>query len=130
VVAARSRKAPPQPTPSVAIAVAERVPESNERRATITPYIVGQRYLAGARVTSMNPDLALYLGVREGVLVTEVTPGTPASDTGLRSGDVVLSVDDQPVAEVDHLRALLAARWYGATLKVVRQGDEIAIVLR
>ena len=130
VVAARSRQAPPPPAAPVAHAVAERPPEPDEPRATITPYIVGQSYLAGARVTSMNPDLASYFGVSEGILVTEVTPGTPASDTGLRSGDVVVSVDGRPVTKVSELRALLADRWNGATLEVVRQGNEMAIVLR
>jgi serine protease Do len=40
----------------------------------------------------------LDLGEKEGALITQVYPGGPAEGAGLRSGDVIVEVDRQPVA--------------------------------
>ena len=45
--------------------------------------------------------------MREHVVIAGVLPGTPGERGGLRPGDVVVSVDDQPVAERHDLYARL-----------------------
>lgn len=59
-----------------------------------------------------------------GVRLTAVAPGGPAAAAGLAPGDVIVAVDDEPIATGDDLRALLGASGPGAvvTLKVLREG--------
>lgn len=47
----------------------------------------------GLTYLPLTPNLAAYysLGVEEGVLITEVTPDTPAAKAGLQAGDIILS---------------------------------------
>ena len=54
----------------------------------------------GLTVREVTPDAAKKLAMKEarGVLVTAVTPGSPADDAGLRRGDVILEVNRTPVA--------------------------------
>ncbi|MEZ5316701.1 MAG: PDZ domain-containing protein [Vicinamibacterales bacterium] len=64
----------------------------------------------GATVQPLTDQLAAYFGVSAGVLVTAVTPGTPAADAGLRAGDVITAIGDRPVRDgADATRALRQA---------------------
>jgi serine protease Do len=63
----------------------------------------------GAVVEDLTPQLAEYFGVRggEGVLVRQVLHATPAETAGLRAGDVIVKVGNQPVrCSADWRRAL------------------------
>ena len=66
----------------------------------------------------------LGLAVPAGVLVVDVTTGSPAADAGLRPGDVVLALDDKQTASVDAVHKLLDGRTIGrtVTLRVLREG--------
>jgi serine protease Do len=59
--------------------------------------------LEGVQVDNLTPQIAGQLGLpaqTRGVVVTQVQPGTPAADAGLRGGDVIQEVNHQPVADV------------------------------
>ena len=68
----------------------------------------------GARLGISGDDLtsqlAEFFGVKQGkgVLVREVTAGTPAEKAGLKAGDVIVAVDGNEVANVAELRHALA----------------------
>ncbi len=64
------------------------------------------------------------LTAASGVLVTAVEPSSPAEQAGLGSGDVIVAIEDLPVADVDDLhRALTAERIGTATrLAIIRRG--------
>lgn len=67
------------------------------------------------------PQQRAYLGVRirqleKGAEVTEVTPGTPAEEAGLREGDLILAVDDEEVTLESPLVALITAHEPGDTV--------------
>ncbi|MBN1606403.1 MAG: Do family serine endopeptidase [Polyangiaceae bacterium] len=87
----------------------------------------------GVGIQSIDQDLAQALKLREttGVLVTEVTQGTPADKAGLRRSDVILSLDGKPVNSTGELRNLVAAA--GAAKKVVlgvaRDGKELKVAV-
>src|ERR1043166_4302026 len=54
-----------------------------------------------------------------GVVVAFVTPGSPAQLAGLREGDVIISLDKQPVAGVDDLHRLLTETKVGSSSQIV-----------
>ena len=59
----------------------------------------------GLRAQNLTPELAQQLGVEEGVgvVIAEVEPGSPASEAGLRRGDVIVELDRKPVSDVEDL---------------------------
>src|SRR5438445_7946838 len=81
----------------------------------------------GLAVQTLTPDLAENLGVDrslKGVVVTQVEPGGPAADAGLRRGDVILEVNRQPVKDADAYKKALKAGGKGkSVLFLVRRGD-------
>jgi len=55
-------------------------------------------------------ELATKHGIREGfgVVIVDVMEGTPAARAGLKSGDIVVALDDRPVTETRQLQRLIA----------------------
>ncbi len=84
----------------------------------------------GIYIKDITPDLASYFGVEpgEGVLVNDVVPGSPA-DGILKRGDVILSVNGQPVHNTDELQQAIMFRKVGetVTLEVLRQGERLKL---
>jgi S1-C subfamily serine protease len=72
----------------------------------------------------LPPRLARDLGRDECVEVVEVVEGSPAAQAGLRSEDLIVDLEGQPVAGVDDLQRLMAGELIGreVTFTVVR-GD-------
>jgi serine protease Do len=56
----------------------------------------------GIGVQDLSPEVAASLGIddKQGVLVTSVDPGSPAAEAGIRKGDLILEVNQEPVADV------------------------------
>jgi serine protease Do len=59
-----------------------------------------RRGYIGIQMQDLTPDLAEQLGVNadKGVVVGEVFEGTPAEKAGLKQGDVITTINGQPVA--------------------------------
>jgi S1-C subfamily serine protease len=56
-------------------------------------------------VVPLSDQLATYFGVKEGVLVSEVSTGTPAATAGIQAGDVITAVNGRSVlSSADLLR--------------------------
>jgi predicted metalloprotease with PDZ domain len=89
----------------------------------------GQRVVAGAELTPLNPDLGRYFGVEAGVLTVDVLDETPAARGGLRGGDVIVRVGGEPVATVEELRAALdrGYRTPPVPVTVVRDRREVEL---
>ncbi len=87
----------------------------------------------GLQVAAITPDLAqqFNLGRREGVVVTAVTPGSPADDAGVQPGDVINEVNRRAVRNVrDYQQALSnAASEHHLLLLLDRQGQSFFISL-
>jgi len=85
----------------------------------------------GLQVQALTPEIAdqLQLKGTEGVLVSGVKAGSPAEEAGLRRGDVILEVNQQPVADLAEFRDALAGSRRGALLLVSRGGAEIIVPL-
>jgi predicted metalloprotease with PDZ domain len=95
---------------------------------------LGTRSVAGAEFAEINEGLAPHFGTDEGVLVLKVASGTPAARAGLRAGDVVIRVNDQPVAAIDELRRGVARAQTrdprAVTLHVLRSGQRRELQMR
>jgi serine protease Do len=57
----------------------------------------------GIAVQNVTPEIAQGLGLKKeaGVLVAGVEPGSPASEAGIRKGDVIQEINRMPVKNVD-----------------------------
>ena len=56
---------------------------------------------------------------KKGALVTQIRTGYPAAKAGIRSGDLLVKVNDKELKEGDDLRKVLTGTKYGQTLVVV-----------
>jgi serine protease Do len=73
---------------------------------------------------------AVGLPDADGLLISEVTDGSPAARAGLARGDLVVAVAGQPVTSIDDLfDALQAARGNAFELTIVRGTDERAVTV-
>ncbi|MGD8718765.1 MAG: DegQ family serine endoprotease [Candidatus Zixiibacteriota bacterium] len=63
---------------------------------------------------------------KEGALVSEVTPGSPAEKAGMKHGDVIVAYRGEKIKDTNHLRKLVAATKVGevSDVKVIRDGSE------
>lgn len=81
----------------------------------------------GVGVESLTDQLAGYFGVKDGkgVLVTQVNENSPAAKAGLKAGDVITLVDNEPVGTVDALIRAVSKKEAGEiVLRVIRNKSE------
>jgi C-terminal processing protease CtpA/Prc len=81
----------------------------------------------GVNVESLTEQLAGYFGVKEGkgVLVTHVEEDSPAGKAGIKAGDVITAVDNEPVDGVRSLMTALRKKEQGqVVVKAVRNKHE------
>lgn len=88
--------------------------------------------IAGAEVTRLRDGMEDYFGVGAGLLVLRVPDGTPASEAGLRPGDVIVAARGEDVEAPQELRDAIAASGESRTLplEVVRKQKRIKLTLR
>lgn len=96
----------------------------------LSPYLIGRNRVAGAEVTDVKPELASYFAVEHGVLITDVTDGTPAATAGVVPGDVITEVGEMPISTVEELRFAISMSGDSIPLTVMRRGQERPITLR
>lgn len=82
----------------------------------------------GVNIQDVTSGLAEKFGIKEkdGALVAEVTPNSPAEKAGLKNGDVIVAFDGKPVHDSRHLKLQVAQTAPGkqVPMKVSRDGDE------
>ena len=73
-----------------------------------------------------------HLAVQGGVLVTDVTSGSPADRAGLRPRDIIIGLDSGAVGSVDDLQRQLTEELIGreAELSILRAGSQQALRVR
>ncbi len=85
-----------------------------------------RRGLLGVSMYSLTPDIAESLGLKgtQGALVSQVTPGSAAAAAGIRAGDVITTINDQPVRSSAELRNAIGLLRIGdrVELGVIRDG--------
>ncbi|MBC6441331.1 MAG: Do family serine endopeptidase [Rhodospirillales bacterium] len=90
-----------------------------------------QRGLLGINIQDLTPDLADALGlpVAEGALVSNVFEGSAAHEAGVLGGDIVMSINGNPVLDASDLRNAVGLMRVGekASLEIVRNGSPLII---
>ena len=83
----------------------------------------------GASASTVNSELARVLNLKAGVLVNDVPEDSPAFRAGLRTGDVITAVGDQPVISLSELRRVLVlAHEASIPLQVTSRNQKTRIV--
>jgi serine protease Do len=72
-------------------------------------------------------DLGIPDRIQEGLVVTGVQEGCSAESSGLREGDVIVEVNQEPVSALADLKRTLAKSGDTALLVVVREGHTIFV---
>jgi S1-C subfamily serine protease len=108
----------------------------NRAKGMLADFQTGrQRPKLGVSVVAVGGDLAVALDLPEqgGLLVQEVTPGSPAARAGLRpgrqtaqignqqiivGGDLIVSIDGHPVDRTDAITRAMAKKRSGDTLEI------------
>lgn len=103
------------------IETAERVGESLRVHGRIRRGYLG----LGAQPVQLSESLANQLGQQTGLLVVTVEPGGPAQKAGLLQGDAIVTIDGDPVRQLDELFNRLATFEVGSAhrLGLVRAGE-------
>lgn len=85
-----------------------------------------------ARENNRDPNTAFLIPEVEGVLVMRVLPNTPAEEGGLRRGDVIVKVNNQPVKDANQLQKLVESSGLNQTLKfsIVRSNQQLELNIR
>jgi len=87
----------------------------------------------GVQIQELTPELARSFGVQEvaGALVVRVVRGGPAERAGLRSGDVVLGIDEETDTSYVELQQRVAAKAPGSPLmlNIWRRGDTLRVAM-
>jgi serine protease Do len=85
--------------------------------------------LLGISGIDVSPEIAEEFGLQasRGAVVDAVQEGTGAEEAGVRSGDIIVAVDGEPLATMSQLVAEVRSRAPGdvVELTIVRAGDEL-----
>jgi Do/DeqQ family serine protease len=112
-------------TVSVALETAPEVPREELVLNTRSPFL-------GAKVWNLSPALADDLRLdpsAEGVVIADVTPGSPAQSYGFQRGDLVLSVNNQKIAKTRDLERATKEQSRIWRITIQRGGQQISVVL-
>jgi serine protease Do len=106
------------------------IPSNVARRALESLLKSGRviRGYLGIMMMNLTPDLAREFGAPDtrGALVTDVMPGSPADQAGLKSGDVIRRLDGRNIDDMSALRGRIADAEIGGKVEIefVREGKE------
>ncbi|MBE9104433.1 trypsin-like peptidase domain-containing protein [Nostoc cf. edaphicum LEGE 07299] len=93
----------------------------------------------GVQMTALNPQVKQFINTSpnsgmqvkedQGILVVEVQRNSPAAKAGVRVGDVIQMVDDQPVTKASKVQQLIDKVGVGGKLPVKLQRNERTVAL-
>jgi len=80
-----------------------------------------ERPYIGVSLVDLTKQLGEYFGVKKGkgALITEVLEDSPAEEAGLKAGDVIISIDEEKVADADDVREVIEDSEPGDMVKIV-----------
>ena len=112
---------------AIPVSIARQVMEQIVQKGSVT------RGWIGVGVQDITPELAqsFNLSASRGVLITQVERGSPADKGGIKPGDILLAVNNRPVADTTTMLNLVAALPPGeqATIKLTRNQAETELTV-
>jgi Do/DeqQ family serine protease len=94
--------------------------------------IAGRNPFAGATLVNLNPALAEEIGINSGltgVMIFGIRRGSVAGRLGLQPGDMLLKINERPVASVADARKLLGVESPRWAITIKRNGEVMSLVL-
>jgi S1-C subfamily serine protease len=92
-----------------------------------------KRAMMGVRLADLTPEMAegFGLNVRDGVVIQEVLPGSPAEKAGMKRNDVVVGFDGEPVTDMAKFRIKVADTPTGkrVPIDVLRGGKKLSLAI-
>ena len=90
-----------------------------------------KRGLLGIKGMEMSADIAkaFNINVQRGAFVSEVLPNSGSAKAGIKSGDVIVSLNDKPLSSFAELRSRIATTEPGAKVKLglIRDGKPLDV---
>ncbi len=86
--------------------------------------------LSGARAASLSPALAEEIGVDSGVsgvVLLDVSTGSSADRLGLKAGDIIRTINGQPVSTVEELAGFKTPAFKPWAISFNRSGEELTV---
>ncbi len=102
---------------------------SSRKQFSTTMAPVENRRLEGIKFSDIDRNNPYY-GVVEGVMVSEIDQGSVAWRSGLRQGDIITSINREPVASTKQFFDLLSRNDRGLLLRIVRGNSAAFLVIR
>jgi Do/DeqQ family serine protease len=88
----------------------------------------------GAKLQDVTSEIAESMGLKRpaGALVVSVVPGGPAAQAGLKTGDLIVSIDGQLIEDQNAFGYRFATKPLGGTahIAVDRQGKSVALAVK
>jgi len=88
----------------------------------------------GAKLQDVTPEIAESIGLKRpsGALVAGVVPASPAAQAGLKTGDLIVSIDGQPVEDQNAFNYRFATKPLGgvANIAIERQGKSAVLAVK
>ncbi len=93
------------------------------------------RPFLGIEMADLTPPARHYLGLDpklEGVIVGRVMKGSPADEGGIKSNDVIVSINGSPITSARELQSFVRSQKVGtsATLKLWREGEPVELSIK
>ena len=85
----------------------------------------------GIGISDVTPENSRFFDLKkaEGAVVTQVEPNSPGAKAGLKTGDVITSLDGHTVGDAGELQVAVGQKQPGNTVKleVIRDGKDITV---
>ncbi len=113
---------------AIPVNMARKVMDDLVRKGRVT------RGWLGVGIQPLTPELAKSFGVsaEEGILVNHVMPKSPAEAAGLKTGDLILSLDGKPLKDPRQLQRIIAEAEVGKSIEltILREKEKRTLTIQ